>query len=239
MPGQFLGLLNDWNYGNFSNHLLAIELDTILSTKFNDINNNHIGIDVNSLNSVASASAGYYTSDGEFHNLTLFSAKPMQVWVDYDSKHTVLNVTIAPYFLLSTKPSRPLLSITYNLSSVLPTTTVYAGFSSSTGILNCKHYVLGWSFKLNGEAAALNYSALSLKAIQELAQQVHARPHSFKTILCIVLLPIVVISILASAALAKVHMKRQLQARKTELEWQRVWASVFHIQRSLGCHQWI
>jgi len=116
---------------------------------------------------------------------------------------------------------------------------VYAGFSSSTGILNCKHYVLGWSFKLNGEAAALNYSALSLKAIQELAQQVHARPHSFKTILCIVLLPIVVISILASAALAKVHMKRQLQARKTELEWQRVWASVFHIQRSLGCHQWI
>jgi hypothetical protein len=152
---------------------------------------------------------------------------------------TLLNVTIAPYFLLSTKPSRPLLSITYNLSSVLPTTTVYAGFSSSTGILNCKHYVLGWSFKLNGEAAALNYSALSLKAIQELAQQVHARPHSFKTILCIVLLPIVVISILASAALAKVNMKRQLQARKTELEWQRVWASVFHIQRSLGCHQWI
>jgi len=221
LPGQFLGLLSEWNYGNFSNHLLAIELDTILNMEFEDINNNHIGIDVNSLNSVASASAGYYASDGEFHNLTLFSTEPMQVWVDYDSKHIMLNVTIAPYFLF-TKPSRPLLSIAYNLSSVLPTTTVYAGFSSSTGTLNCKHYILGWSFKLNGDAAPLNYSALSLKAIQELAQQVHARPHSsFKTTLCIVLLPIVAISILVSAALAKVYMKRQLQARKTELEWQR------------------
>ena len=85
LPGQFLGLLNGWNKGNSSNHLLAIELDTILNMDFNDIDDNHIGIDVNSLNSVASASAGYYTSDGEFHNLTLFSTKPMQVWVEYDS----------------------------------------------------------------------------------------------------------------------------------------------------------
>jgi hypothetical protein len=99
LPGQYLGLLNKWNYGNFSNHLLAIELDTIFNAEFKDINDNHIGIDINALNSVQSAVAGYYTSDGYFSNLSLISTKPMQVWVDYDSKHTMLNVTISPYCL--------------------------------------------------------------------------------------------------------------------------------------------
>jgi serine/threonine protein kinase len=222
LPSQYLGLLNSWNDGNSSNHLLAIELDTIQSTQFNDINDNHIGIDINSLSSVASHTAGYYTSNGEFHPLKLISRKPMQVWVDYDSNHIMLNVTIAPYFMSSTKPSRPLLSTIYNLSSLLTTATVYAGFSSATGTLNCKHYVLGWSFKLNGEAASLNYSALSVKTIQELAQQVPTSDHpgSYKVLICKILLPIVAIFVLVSAVLVKVHMKRRSQER-AELDWQR------------------
>jgi hypothetical protein len=47
----------------------------------------------------------------------------MQVWVDYDSKTTVPNVTIAPY-PLADKPSRPLISVTYDLSTILPTAQV-------------------------------------------------------------------------------------------------------------------
>jgi hypothetical protein len=139
----------------------------------------------------------------------------------------MLNVTIAPY-LLSTKPSRPLLPVTYNLSTILPNAAVYAGFSSATGVINnSKHYILGWSFNLNGEAAALNYSALSLKAIQELAQQVSTgdHQHSYETLICKVLLPTVAISVLVSAVLVEVYMKRQMQARKTELEWQREYGS--------------
>ncbi|WVZ90690.1 hypothetical protein U9M48_036971 [Paspalum notatum var. saurae] len=221
-PAQYMGLLNAHNNGNSSNHLLAVELDTILNSDLQDINGNHIGIDINSLVSVASAPAGYYGDDGKFHGLRLCSREPMQVWVDYDSNHAILNVTIAPYFLSSTKPSRPLLSVTYNISSVLPATSVYAGFSSATGILNCKHYVLGWSFKLDGEAAALDSSSLSVKTIQELAQEVPVLTHNYKTMLCKVLLPVVVVSILASALLVKaLHMKRQLQARKNELDWQK------------------
>ncbi|KAI8026002.1 putative L-type lectin-domain containing receptor kinase I.11 [Camellia lanceoleosa] len=43
---QFLGLLNNNNIGFPSNHLLAIELDTVKSFDMNDINDNHVGIDV-------------------------------------------------------------------------------------------------------------------------------------------------------------------------------------------------
>jgi hypothetical protein len=214
--GQYLGLLNPSNDGNATNHVLAIELDTIMNREFQDVDNNHIGIDVNSLISVASSPAGYYESDGVFRNLSLCSGQPMQVWVDYDGKQTMLNVTMAPCCL--SKPSRPLLSVIYDLSSVLPTSLVFAGFSSANDdILDSKHYVLGWSFKLNGEAAALNYSI-----IQELAAQLHSsRPHSNKTILCAILLPALGIVIVVSATLLMVHMKRRSKSRTAQLEWER------------------
>jgi hypothetical protein len=100
----------------------------------------------------------------------------MQVWVDYDSKQTMLNVTMAPC-CPSSKPSRPLLTKVCHLSTILPlpTTPVFAGFSSVTGSIGSTHYILGWSFKLNGEAAVLNYSAPSLKDIQDFAVQIEAR----------------------------------------------------------------
>ncbi|KAJ1273738.1 hypothetical protein BS78_05G007100 [Paspalum vaginatum] len=151
----------------------------------------------------------------------------MQVWVDYDSKQTLLNVTIAPYLSSTTKPSRPLLSVPCDLSFVLPTKQVYAGFSSTTDYNTpSKHDILGWSFKFNGEAPALNYSALSLMTIQEQPLQqdlTHHHPHSYKlTLMYKVLLPTIAISILVSAALFSVHkIKKRLQARRIEQERQR------------------
>ncbi|TVU27504.1 hypothetical protein EJB05_30120 [Eragrostis curvula] len=231
LPGRFLGLdaIGVNNGGHTTSNLtslLAIELDTIKNIEFQDIDDNHVGIDIGSLTSVSSSPARYYTSDdgvGVFHNLALISGQPMQVWVDYDSKHMMLYVTIAPCCSSSSSnnPSRPLLSVGYDLTGLLPTTqdsTVYAGFSSATDTVS-KHYVLGWSFKVNGEAAALNYSALSLKTIQELAQQRH--PLSHNTILCAVLLPTLAIAVAVSAFAVKVHMKRLSKTRKNELEWER------------------
>ncbi|THU46823.1 hypothetical protein C4D60_Mb09t08950 [Musa balbisiana] len=57
------------------------------------------------------------------------------------------------------KPQKPLLSATIDLSSVL-TDPMYVGFSSSTGSILTSHYILGWSFKMNGVAQALDYSLL-------------------------------------------------------------------------------
>ncbi|KAK3144161.1 hypothetical protein QOZ80_4AG0309490 [Eleusine coracana subsp. coracana] len=159
LPGQFMGLVGSANNGNATNHLLAVEFDTILNSEFDDMSGNHVGIDVNGLRSVDADNAGYYDdATGAFRNLSLVSRRAMQVWVDFDGGSMRLNVTMAP--LDVPRPRRPLLSTTVsNLSSVIDG-TAYVGFSSATGILFCRHYVLGWSFRMNGAAPALNVSAL-------------------------------------------------------------------------------
>ncbi|XP_020256335.1 L-type lectin-domain containing receptor kinase IV.1-like isoform X2 [Asparagus officinalis] len=155
---QFFGLFNDRNNGNATNHVFGVELDTVLNPEFQDINNNHVGIDINSLDSYNSTSAGYYDdSSGSFQNLTLISNKEMQVWVDFDGEKNELNVTLSPIGM--TKPKKPLLSSIVDLSSLM-LDEMYVGFSSTNGGFHTSHYVLGWSFKMNGEARALDYTKL-------------------------------------------------------------------------------
>ncbi|VVA99812.1 unnamed protein product [Arabis nemorensis] len=89
-PSQFMGLFNISNHGSFSNHVVAVEFDTIQSSEFNDIDDNHVGIDINSLNSVKASTAGYYEDDGTFRNISLISRKPIQAWVEYDSSRKQL-----------------------------------------------------------------------------------------------------------------------------------------------------
>ncbi|XVE96917.1 hypothetical protein REPUB_Repub02eG0265200 [Reevesia pubescens] len=157
LPSQYLGILNATDIGNFSNHLVAVEFDTVLDFEFQDINDNHIGIDLNSLNSNASVPVGYYTDDGSTkQNLTLKSGKAIQAWIDYDSVENFINVTVAPN---STRPRLPILSFHVDLSPFLHE-FMYVGFSASTGLLASSHYILGWSFKINGQAQALDLSSL-------------------------------------------------------------------------------
>lgn len=86
-PSHHLGLFNSANNGNSSNHVVGVELDTIISKEFNDINDNHVGIDINGLTSKANQTAGYYDETGLFHNLKIISGQPMQVWVDYEAEY--------------------------------------------------------------------------------------------------------------------------------------------------------
>ncbi|TKV93661.1 hypothetical protein SEVIR_9G240100v4 [Setaria viridis] len=157
-PSQFLGLFNSENNGNASNHVFAVELDTILNPEFRDINSNHVGVDVNGLMSVAAEPAGYFADDtGVFKNLSLYSGDAMQVWVDYDGRAAVVNVTLAP--AEAPKPKKPLISVSVDLSAVV-NGTAYVGLSSSTGPFRTRHYVLGWSFALDSAAPMLDYAKL-------------------------------------------------------------------------------
>ncbi|XP_060674476.1 L-type lectin-domain containing receptor kinase S.4-like [Ziziphus jujuba] len=156
LPSQYLGLLNASDVGNFSNHVFAVEFDTVQDFEFGDINDNHVGIDINSLKSNLSDVAAYYTEDSGKQNLSLKSGKAIQAWIDYDSVQNVLNVTISPS---SKKPRNPLLSFHVDLSPIL-NEFMYVGFSASTGLLASSHYVLGWSFKVNGQAQALDLASL-------------------------------------------------------------------------------
>ncbi|KAE8717323.1 L-type lectin-domain containing receptor kinase IV.2 [Hibiscus syriacus] len=160
LPSQYLGLFNDSNSGNGTNHVFAVELDTIQSTEFDDINDNHVGIDINGLKSDQSFPAGYYADEGsrpDFKNLTLISGQRMQVWVEYDGLNKTIDVTLAPF--KAPKPNTPLLSLSRDLSSIV-NREMYVGFSSSTGSVLTSHYVLGWSFKINGPTQELNLSQL-------------------------------------------------------------------------------
>ncbi|KAM5560194.1 L-type lectin-domain containing receptor kinase IV.1 [Rosa sericea] len=126
LPSHYFGLFNGSNMGNINNHVFAVELDTIKSTEFNDIDNNHVGIDINGLNSVKSATAGYYVKDGRYpRKLSLVSGNPMKVWVEYDGTRKQINVTLAP-----------------------------------VNVVNTFRYILGWSFRMNGQAQELVPSQL-------------------------------------------------------------------------------
>ncbi|RAL53572.1 hypothetical protein DM860_012187 [Cuscuta australis] len=159
MPTQYLGLFNQTNNGNSTNHVVAVELDTAQNKEFGDIDDNHVGIDINGLRSEVAASAGYYDEDGHLRNLTLTSGQPMQVWVEYDGLERKMEVTLAP--INRPKPRTPLLSLVRDLSSIINDyDEMYLGFSSSTGAIPTSHYILGWSFKTNGRAEDLSISRL-------------------------------------------------------------------------------
>nr|XP_048325072.1 L-type lectin-domain containing receptor kinase SIT1-like [Ziziphus jujuba var. spinosa] len=158
LASQYLGLFNISNNGLPTNHVLAIELDTVKNPEFEDINDNHVGIDVNNLKSVESAPATYFSAEeGKNISLMLSNGEPMQLWIDYDAAKRILNVTIAP--VRSSKPNRPLLSTQIDLSQVL-LENMYVGFSSATGPIASEHYVLGWSFNRTGPAQNLETSKL-------------------------------------------------------------------------------
>lgn len=158
---QYFGLFNSESNGKASNHIVAVEFDTIINTELKDINDNHVGIDINNLISIASHPAGYVSDDNncEFTNLSLISGKPMQAWIEYDGINMQLNVTIAPFKM--PKPRHPLLSLTIRLSSVV-LDSMYMGFSSSTSGVRSNHYILGWSFRMGGKAQELDLSKLPL-----------------------------------------------------------------------------
>ncbi|GMH19055.1 hypothetical protein Nepgr_020896 [Nepenthes gracilis] len=157
LPCQYLGLLNASDNENFTDHVFAVEFDTFRDLEFDDINDNHVGIDLNSLISNASVPAGYFTAaNSTLHNLSLQSGKTILAWVDYDSVNNKLNVTISPS---STKPRKSTLSFNVNLSPYLDE-FMYVGFSASTGWLASSHYLMGWSFKVGDEALSLDLSSL-------------------------------------------------------------------------------
>ncbi|KAL4610611.1 hypothetical protein ACB092_08G063300 [Castanea dentata] len=168
---QYLGLFNSSNEGLPTNHILAIELDTVLNPEFGDNDKNHVGIDVNSLNSTESAPAMYFSNkEGKNISLELTSGNPMHLWIDYDEAEKLLNVTLAPAGI--PKPNQPLMSKPIDLSQYL-LESMYVGFSAATGTLvPSNHYVLGWSFNKRGQAQSLDVSKLPSLPRQRKAKRI-------------------------------------------------------------------
>ncbi|XP_050371207.1 L-type lectin-domain containing receptor kinase VII.1-like [Argentina anserina] len=148
---QYLGFLNNTNDGNPSNHAFGIEFDVFKDAEHSDIDNNHVGVDVNSLNSLASYKAGYWLGDDtkEDSNNTNWSFKEVelndggnyQAWIEYWNNQ--LSITLAPENIK--KPGRPLIKVPLDLSDVF-LDEMYVGFTASTGASIQNHKILSWSF---------------------------------------------------------------------------------------------
>ncbi|CAA0817916.1 L-type lectin-domain containing receptor kinase VII.1 [Striga hermonthica] len=139
---QHLGLFNRTSNGDPRSHVFGVEFDVFQNEEFGDINGNHVGVDVNSLESVRAYEAGFWPDKGrQFKKLKLNNGRNYQVWIDY--VYGVVNVTMAPAGLK--RPNRPLLSFPLNLSDVLED-EMYVGFAAATGALTQSHLILAWSF---------------------------------------------------------------------------------------------
>ncbi|OVA01052.1 Protein kinase domain [Macleaya cordata] len=138
--GQWLGLTNQTIDGNLTNKFVAIELDT--SKQDFDPDNNHLGLNINSVISNKTVSLSQY-------NITIApdpaNATNYTLWVQYDGKSKLLEVFMAEEG--ESKPKNPFLREILNLREYLNQYS-YFGFSASTGStaqLNC---VLMWNLTM-------------------------------------------------------------------------------------------
>ncbi|KAL3820473.1 hypothetical protein ACJIZ3_006378 [Penstemon smallii] len=140
---SFVPHIGNYTTMNPSSQILGfeVEFDAFEDEEFRDINDNHVGINVNSRISLSSYEAGYWSNENSFERLRLNNGRNYQVWIDYDNG--TVNVTMTPVGM--TRPSRPLLSVSVNLSGVLKD-EMYVGFTAYTGTLIQSHKILGWSF---------------------------------------------------------------------------------------------
>ncbi|ERN07989.1 hypothetical protein AMTR_s00012p00254560 [Amborella trichopoda] len=96
---QYLGLGCITGNDDPKNQVFGVEFDTHKSVDLGDIDDNHVGIDLNSVKSNVSASAAYYTTknhETSKHGINLKSGDPIQVWIEYDGIEKMLNVTLPP-----------------------------------------------------------------------------------------------------------------------------------------------
>jgi hypothetical protein len=186
--------------------LFAVEFDTVQSVEFNDPDGNHVGVDINNLESVQAKTAGYWTGD-DFQGLNLKSGRNIQAWIDYDHSQSRLNVSVMPAGLQ--RPQRPLISLKIDLHSVLQE-KMFVGFSAATSqYLVEDHYVLAWSFTTEGTAPPLDISRLP-----SFANKSSKRP-SVGFIAGVTVAALVVFSL----AFAAVFLKRAKYREKIE-EWE-------------------
>ncbi|CAL9078495.1 unnamed protein product [Musa textilis] len=130
--GGYLGLTNSTLDRNTSNHFVAIEFDTVKEDY--DPNNNHVGLDINSVNSTLTANLSVLISPVIATNYT--------VWVDYDgvARHIWVYMVLAG----NPKPSLAILNATLDLRDYLLQKS-YFGFSASTGTDYQLNQVLSWN----------------------------------------------------------------------------------------------
>ncbi|XP_075669095.1 L-type lectin-domain containing receptor kinase S.4-like [Castanea sativa] len=158
LPGPYLGQLKARNDGNISDHVFTVAF-TIRHPKFSDIDDNHVVVGLN-CSKLSNKSVRVDRSLRRKNSLTLKSGHVIQVWVEYDAGINQLNVSLAQE---SDRPKSAFLSYNVDLSPIFKESMFIGFFASTDRPPSSSHYVLGWSFNINGDAKNLNLDKLRLK----------------------------------------------------------------------------
>ncbi|KAF3969885.1 hypothetical protein CMV_006361 [Castanea mollissima] len=129
--GFFLGLLDRSTEGVVRQ--LAVELDTYKNEY--DLDGNHIGIDTTSMTNPIAAKSLNYTG------IELKSGRDIKVKIDYDGWKNMLQISVG----YSGKPLVTVLEESIVMSDTVPS-SVFVGFTASTGLVSEGHKVIDWVF---------------------------------------------------------------------------------------------
>ncbi|XP_059066845.1 L-type lectin-domain containing receptor kinase S.4-like [Cryptomeria japonica] len=157
---QYLGLVNLSSNGKDYNHLFAVEFDTSKSIGVEDKDDNHVGIDLNGVKSVAAEPAAYWKGNTSTP-INLKSGHNIRAWIDYNGESKQLDISIAP--VGEARPQKALLARKdLDLDGIIQD-QMWVGFSASTGSspLVEDHYILAWSFA-TGNHKTLDLDTLHL-----------------------------------------------------------------------------
>ncbi|KAK6945384.1 Legume lectin domain [Dillenia turbinata] len=146
--GQWLGIVNASTNELASNNIIAIEFDTKKSYS-EDLDNNHVGIDVNSIYSIYQVSLTSY-------GFNISNDTDLPVRIQYDAVSTNLSLSIMTNTTWNNKEI-PIFSYPLDLSQHLPE-TVYVGFSASTGVATELNCIRSWNFT----STYINYSSKNM-----------------------------------------------------------------------------
>ncbi|XP_057805469.1 L-type lectin-domain containing receptor kinase VIII.1-like [Salvia miltiorrhiza] len=134
----FLGIMTD---AGEPSGVVAVEFDTLMDVEFKDINGNHAGLDVNSMVSTRSA-------DLESVGVELTSGDLINSWVDYSGSTRSVKVYVS---LSNVKPKEAVISAELDLGELMPSDSVFVGFSGSTQGSTEVHTIEWWSFRSSFE----------------------------------------------------------------------------------------
>ncbi|OAY30818.1 L-type lectin-domain containing receptor kinase S.1 [Manihot esculenta] len=157
LASQYFGLFTNATVSSQA-PLLAVEFDTGQNPEFNDPNGNHIGIDLNNIESTKTEPAGYYNSSGGFVPVIMNNGQNVHAWIDFNGPNFEINVTVAPIGV--PRPPVPTLNFKDPVIANYVSAEMYVGFSASKTTWVEPQRILAWSFSDTGLAREINTTNL-------------------------------------------------------------------------------